>query len=650
MNVPIFIAYGVVFFAILVIIGIVTKKWAQEASDFALAGREVGFWISLSGLMAIAFAGTSLSLAPAFAISHGFLGALAWGGCLALGFAVYGLIFGKMMRRCGAQTLSEWMETRFSGSVRTLTSIGTIVGLCGIMANNIASFASSLSVYANIPTWVSIAICFAIIVLFTYCSGMHAVNITNLFQMLIGAIALPLFAALLASKFGGVNYITENWPAATSWFTHGMSGLSLPVLSIKYPSLLTFVLMNGIFLIWGSNYYYVRAACCRSEKVVKRSFVWSGVAQLVIVYIPLIFVGLYGATAFGDQFTLGGGTMAPAATYGFMLFNLAAAVASFMLIASMAASLSTASTALMGATSTGARDIYQRNFKPNATPKQMLMPNRIIMVVLGIFTCVLCFFPGGPTYLFAFANSWMGPPAILLVLGAFWKKFSPKAAFWSVLCGMIAMAVFTILELAKVFVIGDYMHLCIVGLGVTLIVGIIVTLFTEPKYFGKKGWVRDPKQGQRENIKLESSDVEILSLIRNGFTHMVEIVDYLGQDSRFVSAGVERLDRGGYIVRSSLSGAGFYELSITEKGEKELPALSLEEQELRKVHLTPAYRQYLLDLKVSEDKGVAYLREQGCNGLQITAINSMLERYGYVGQKGHLRRHYYATQAVDSIR
>jgi len=47
---------------------------------------------------------------------------------------------------------------------------------------------------------------------------------------------------------------------------------------------------------------------------------------------------------------------------------------------------------------------------------------------------------------------------------------------------------------------------------------------------------------------------------------------------------------------------------------------------------------------------VAYLREQGCNGLQITAINSMLERYGYVGQKGHLRRHYYATQAVDSIR
>lgn len=243
----------------------------------------------------------------------------------------------------------------------------------------------------------------------------------------------------------------------------------------------------------------------------------------------------------------------------------------------------------------------------------------------------------------------MGPPAVLLLLGAFWKRFTPSAAFWSVLCGMVAMAVFTILELAGIFVIGTYMHLCIVGLGVTLIVAIIVTAVTKPKYYGESGWVRDPASGNRENVSLENIDIEILGLIRDGFTHMVEIVDYMGKDSRITSASVERLDRGGYICRESLTGAGFYALAITEKGEKALPAQSADDQRLHDVHLTSVYLEYLSELRKSESDAMVYMRNKGYNGLQITAINSMLERYGYVAQKGHIRRHYIATEAVSSV-
>ena len=83
------------------------------------------------------------------------------------------------------------MEARYDRKTRTITSLGTILGLCGIMANNIASFAASLSVYAGIPTWVSIAICFIVMIIFTYASGMWAVNATNFFQMIIGLVALP---------------------------------------------------------------------------------------------------------------------------------------------------------------------------------------------------------------------------------------------------------------------------------------------------------------------------------------------------------------------------------------------------------------------------------------------------------------------------
>ena len=75
--------------------------------------------------------------------------------------------------------------------------------------------------------------------------------------------------------------------------------------------------------------------------------------------------------------------------------------------------------------------------------------SKIIMLLIGVVTFVLCQFPGGPTYLFAFANCWLVPPAILLGLGAIWPRFNGRGALWGAVCGMATMAVFTLLDLTK---------------------------------------------------------------------------------------------------------------------------------------------------------------------------------------------------------
>ena len=56
------------------------------------------------------------------------------------------------------------------------------------------------------------------------------------------------------------------------------------------------------------------------------------------------------------------------------------------------------------------RDIYQRLINPKADAKKSLKMSKIIMLLIGVVTFVLCQFPGGPTYLFAFANCWLVPP------------------------------------------------------------------------------------------------------------------------------------------------------------------------------------------------------------------------------------------------
>ncbi|HHY14320.1 MAG TPA: sodium:solute symporter family protein [Thermoanaerobacterales bacterium] len=647
MNATIFIIYAIAFFGILIAIGIATKKWAAEATDFLVSGREIGLSVSISGILAISFAGTSLALIPSFAISHGFFGALMWSGIMSVGFAAYGLIYSGPVRRCGALTLPEWMEARYDRKTRTITSLGTILGLCGIMANNIASFAASLSVYAGIPTWVSIAICFIVMIIFTYASGMWAVNATNFFQMIIGLVALPLFAILVFSKFGGINFLNTNWPVASSWITAGFTGNKLPILSFKYPSILTFLFLNGVFLIWGSNYYWLRIVSVRTERLSRQSFVISAIIKTFVIYLPLIFIGLFAAasntTAFAPV-----GDLAPVAAYGFMLMYLAAAVASFMLVASMAASLSTASTALMGATSSASRDLYQRNFKPNATAEEMLVSNRIIMVVIACITWLLCYFPGGPTYLFAFANSWMGPPSILLFLGFFWKRFSATAAFWSVVSGMVIMSVSTVLDLLGIFNLGEYMHVGVAGLFSTLAIALILSLTTKPKYYGESDWNIDPELGEREDIKLKEIELTVLRIIREGLTDMVEVSDYLGLDASESTGIMERLDRGGYIKRKALSGADFYSFEITKKGLSVLPKLTETEAKLAEYNLTPLYLEYLNELKKSHSNGLQFLRSKEINGLRIVAINSVLVRAEYVDQKGLFRGEYYVTEKGES--
>ena len=108
------------------------------------------------------------------------------------------------------------------------------------------------------------------------------------------------------------------------------------------------------------------------------------------------------------------------------------------------------------------------------------------MVLIGVLTWVLCLFPGGPTYLFAFANCWLVPPAILLGLGAIWPKFNSRGAICGALSGMITMAVFTLLgDVFKVFAINKYIYLATLGFLVTLVVAVLASLTGKPKYYGR---------------------------------------------------------------------------------------------------------------------------------------------------------------------
>lgn len=635
-----------VFAGVLLYGGYATRKWINDSSDYLLAGREVSLIINMFGVAAIGYAGTSITLCPGFMVLFGVKGALAFGvAYLIAGLMCYGLIFAKFIRRCGAQTLPEWLEMRFDSRTRTIVTIATILGLLGILANNIVSMAITVAGFTEWNYLITTSAIFAIFLIFTYAGGFWAVTLTDFMQMIIGLIALPTLLISLMTRFGSLSGSIGNWPSAAGLMNSGIAGLSMPDMSLKYPSVLTMFLLFGMFLVWGNNYYWLRVASCRSERVAKRSFIYAALLLFFVMYSILYVIGIYSGANQVDIFA--GGVPATAA-FGVSLRAVPTFVASFALLGALAASISTATTAHMGATNTAVRDIYGKLIKPDAKPKELVKPAKLIMLVLGILVWFLSFYPGGPSYLFAFANSWLGPPAVLVFYGAFWPRATKEGAFWGALISICAMMVITVLHLTKVWSITQYMHQGVFGLIITLVLTTVISLMTKPKYYGESSWKKEGSQTSK-NIELGETDIKVLGLIRDGFDTMGEITDLLGVDSSISNKIIEVLDRNRLIKRDALSGSGFYKFSITQEGIKQLPETSKEALLLLEKSLTKDELSILQAIKKGKEELYSFVNKSELDSLKFSVLASKLIRNGYLKEGGLLKRTITITDKGKSV-
>lgn len=648
----VFTVYLVLFFVILVGLSMIGKKWISDASDMIIAAREISLPMSIIGVMAIGFAGTTVTLCPGFTILYGLEGSVYWDVlyCI-LGLVAFGLTVGPIARRSGAQTIVEFMEVRYSKSVRTLVSITMLMAMCGLLSNNLTSCVVTIYGFTGWNQTLILAGLFIVVLLFVSMAGLWSTTFTDMFQVILGCIVVPTIFVLLVNKFGGFDAVNAAWPGGNS-FRAGLGGATLPMMEWTYPSFINFVICFGCALVYGSNLYWLRSASSRNEKVVTKSFVIGGILTLLVFYLPFSILGQYAGAMIGEEFVQLGGTHAQTEAYGLLARTFPVLFGSLCVVGAVAASVSTSSSNVMGATSVATRDIYLR-FRPNTTPKQRVRSSKIIMGLIVAFTWVLCQFPGGNTYLFAFANCWMVPVAILVFVGSFWNGLNATGAKWGCACGMIVMVIVTVLgTVLQVFYIDNYIYTASLGFFVTLVVTVIVSLCSKPSYYAAKGWERVPNDHNRENITLDETDKKVIDLIRKGYVTLAEITDSLGNgaDSSVSTPIIEKLDKGGYIIRDSLTGKGFYKYELSAKG-LEVANANLNEQEIaladKKLNVVAV--DVLRALASEPEKVNETFKAHNVDGMQIAAISYRLNEEGYIAEKGIFRRKLEITEKGRSV-
>jgi len=514
------------FLVAMVLLGYYGKKLVKSSQDFLLAGRNLSQGINMMAVVAAGFAGTTIALSPAFNINFGVIGSFMFALSYAIvGVVLYGLLFAKTIRRSGAHTLAEWLDIRFDRKVRRILSILGLIGMIAVTANNVLALANVLTGYFKINLYWSIAIGVVTFMLFTYLSGMWGVSLTDFAQALLGCVGAPLLLILLLTHFGGFEAVASNWPNG-SWIFNGIAGNSIPTTNLTYPSMLTFLLNLGIFLVWGGQHYWLRIASSRNEKQARNAYAIAGIF-LFLITILIGFVGSYAGAFFGKEFTNLGGTLTPTTAYGFVISKFPPAAGSFLLLFALAASLSTAATCLIAAVNMGVRDVYKQFINKNSTDKQTIKASRIITIVISLLAWGLAYYPGGTTFLFAFATAWWAPAGLLFALGMLSKRITKAGAMTATVIGTVCLSLWAILDLFKVPIyagkpIASFVHMSVVGLVTVIIPAIVVSFFTKPKYYGDRQWLSGQKY---TTVTLDDNDLLVMRSIQQGFRTNAEIMD-----------------------------------------------------------------------------------------------------------------------------
>lgn len=429
------LAIGVVFFF---------RSRGGGEKDYFLGGRSMGPWVTALSAQASDMSAWLLMGLPGSILAFG-LGQ-AWIGIgLAIGTAMNWILVAKRLRRFSQAandsiTLPQYLSNRFASKSLTLQVICAIVFLVCFTVYVASSFVAGATVFTtifNIDSGTAMLIFALILICYTFLGGYKAVCWTDFFQGLL------MLAAVLAVPIMIV--VTQNLdPSALSrvyTYTDGGSTVACSFTTNLF-SASPLEIING--LAWGLGYFgmphiLVRFMAIKKPSMVKKS------ATVAIIWVILslgavILIAYFGRMTVAD-------TLLPNGMQKMVFIELARRlfppfIAGVLLAAIIAASMSTADSQLLVASSSFTSDIYKPIFRKKASDKEVLWVGRLIVLAVSVVAYFIASSKGegAQAIMNMVENAWAGFGSAfgpVVILSLFWRRFTYKGAVAGVAAGAL---------------------------------------------------------------------------------------------------------------------------------------------------------------------------------------------------------------------
>lgn len=374
-----------IFFSIMIGVGIVCRKQARDVRGFVLGGRNVGPWLS-----AFAF-GTSYFSAVIFV---GYAGQFGWKFGLAstwigLGNAFIGsllawTILGRrtriMTQHLSSATMPQFFESRFdSKALKLISSIIIFIFLIPYTASLYNGLSRLFGMGFNVDYTICIVVMAILTAVYVIAGGYMATAINDFIQgmiMLIGIVAI--IASVLRINGGFVGSLTAlaniTDPAVTT-----TPGIFASFFGPDPFGLLCVVILTSLGT-WGLPQMVQKFYAIKSENDIHKGTVISTVFAIVVAG------GCYFLGGFGRLFNVNVAAEGFDAIIPAMLSHLSPVVFGIALVLVLSASMSTLSSLVLASSSTLTLDFIDPVFFGNKRDEKKNLP--IIRIFIAVFILI----------------------------------------------------------------------------------------------------------------------------------------------------------------------------------------------------------------------------------------------------------------------
>jgi SSS family solute:Na+ symporter len=440
----------IVFLAVMVGVGLYSRKQASSVDGFVLGGRSVGPWLTAfaygtSYFSAVVFVGYAGQFGWKYGMSSTWIGV----GNAVIGSLLAWLVLGKrtkmMTQHIQSRTMPDFFGTRFSSQgLRVAASIIAFVFLIPYTAGVYKGISSLFEMGFGIPYEYCVIIMAILTAVYVILGGYKATAMNDFIQgviMLFGIVTI--IAAVLAQK-GGLVEAFHQMASLPADNNPAQNGAFADILGPDPWNLLGVVILTSLGT-WGLPQMVGKFYSITDESAIRRGTIISTIFALVVAG-GCYFLGGFGRL-FGTPPTLPNGRLDFDAVVPGMLQTLPDILIALVVLLVLSASMSTLASLVLTSSSTMTLDLIYRDKKSEEgevksgeiddevaerVERRKVVVMRVLIVFFIVISLMIALNP--PTFIAqlmgiswgALAGAFLAP----FMLGLYWKRVT-TASVWA---------------------------------------------------------------------------------------------------------------------------------------------------------------------------------------------------------------------------
>jgi SSS family solute:Na+ symporter len=462
-------------------------KFTRSTKDFFFGGQRFSWWLITFSCVASVVGSYSFIKYSAAGFRYGMSSSMSYlNDWIVMSFLLLGWLPIIYFSRVGS--VPDYFRKRFDERTAITATIIVLIYMVGYIGINLYTMGVALNALLGTDIFGSAVLVAVICAVYVTVGGQTSVIMTDLAQGIILLIAGFVLFFLGLKVLGG-------WEG----FWSGLPLLhKLPFAPFNRPKEFHFVgvfwqdgVANTFALYMMNQGFILRFLSLKSVKEIKKTFL-----ALILVLMPLAAFAVSNAGWLGRAMQTHG--FLPADVNPEQIFvHVAGKVCipglfGFVMAALTAALMSTIDTLINAVSAIAVNDVYKPHIRDGLSDKHYLRVARIVSLssaLLGI-ALVPLFASFQSIYLAhgSFTASITPPMVITILLGAYWKRYTSSAAFWTLFGGSLIVALSLVWPvLISPFSQGadpaggfKYMR-ALYGLAGSLLIGVAVSYLTKAK-------------------------------------------------------------------------------------------------------------------------------------------------------------------------